>query len=141
VEGQGGSTMRIGELAARTGTTAKTLRFYEKSSLLPGPMRTLSGYRDYDEGAIARIQFVRAGQAIGLTLAEVRNLIDIRDDGASPCSAATDLLDRHLSTITKRIDELKNLKRDLAQLRVQAVGLDPADCPPESICQVINHRH
>ena len=87
--------MRISELAARTGTTAKTLRFYEESSLLAEPARTQNGYRDYDESAIVRIQFVQAGQSIGLTLAEIRNLIDIREDGASPCSAATDLLDQH----------------------------------------------
>ena len=66
--------MRISELAARSGTTVKTLRFYEETSLPPEPMRTLSGYRD---------------------------------DGASPCSAATDLLDQHLTTITNRIHVLQ----------------------------------
>ena len=133
--------MRISELATRTGTTAKTLRFYEESSLLTEPARTHNGYRDYDESAIARIQFVRAGQAIGLTLAEIRNLIDIRDDGTSPCSAATDLLDQHLTAITKRIRELQDLKRELNQLKIRASNLDPASCPPESICHVINPRH
>ena len=133
--------MRISELGTRTGTTAKTLRFYEESSLLPEPMRTHSGYRDYDESAIARIQFVKAGQAIGLTLAEIRNLIGIREDGSSPCSAATGLLDQHLTTITNRIRELQTLKRDLVQLKVRASGLDPADCPPESVCHVINPGH
>ena len=133
--------MRISELATRTGTTAKTLRFYEESSLLPEPSRTFNGYRDYDEGAITRIQFVKAGQAIGLTLAEIRNLMSIRDDGSSPCGAATDLLDQHLAAITNRIRELQDLKRDLANLKVRASGLDPADCPPESVCHVINPRH
>ena len=133
--------MRISELATRTGTTAKTLRFYEESALLSEPVRTQNGYRDYDEGAISRIQFVRSGQAIGLTLAEIRNLIDIRQDGASPCSAATDLLDQNLTAITKRIGELKILKRDLIQLKIRASNLDPASCPPESICHVINPRH
>ena len=133
--------MRISELAERTGTTAKTLRFYEESSLLAAPARTQNGYRDYDESAIARIQFVQAGQSIGLTLAEIRNLIDIRDGGASPCRAATNLLNEHLTAITKRISELKILKRDLTQLKIRASSLDPASCPPESICHVINPRH
>ncbi len=133
--------MRISELATRTGTTAKTLRFYEESSLLPEPSRTFNGYRDYDEGAITRIQFVKAGQAIGLTLAEIRNLMSIRDDGASPCSAATDLLDQHLNAITDRIRELQTLKRDLVRLKIKASQLNPAECPPESVCHVINPRH
>ena len=133
--------MRISELAGRTGTTAKTLRFYEESSLLAEPARTQNGYRDYDESAFVRIQFVQAGQSIGLTLAEIRNLIDIRDGGASPCRAATDLLNEHLTAITRRISELKILKRDLIQLKIRASSLDPDSCPPESICHVINPRH
>jgi DNA-binding transcriptional MerR regulator len=40
--------MLIGELAARTGTTAKALRFYEQAGVLPEPARTSAGYRDYD---------------------------------------------------------------------------------------------
>jgi len=133
--------MRISELAERTGTTAKTLRFYEESSLLAEPARTQNGYRNYDEAAIVRIQFVQAGQSIGLTLAEIRNLIGIRDGGASPCRAAMELLNEHLTAITRRISELKILKRDLIQLKIRASSLDPASCPPESICHVINPRH
>ncbi len=133
--------MKISELAARAGTTPKTLRFYEESLLLPEPTRTLNGYRDYDESAIARIQFVKAGQAIGLTLAEIRNLMSIRNDGAPPCSAATHLLDQHLKTITERIRELTVLKRDLAQLKIRASNLDPSECLPESVCRVINPWH
>lgn len=133
--------MKIGELAKLTGTTVKTLRFYEETSLLPAPMRTLGGYREYDASAVPRIKFVKAGQAVGLTLAEIRNLIDIRADGESPCRAATDLLDQHLTAITQRIRELQSLKKDLAELRVRASSLDPDDCPPDNVCHVINPHH
>jgi MerR family copper efflux transcriptional regulator len=133
--------MKISDLATKTGTTPKTLRFYEEISLLSPPERTLSGYRDYDESAIARIQFVKAGQAIGLTLAEIRNLLLIREEGTSPCRAAIDLLDQHLEEVTRRISELKNLKRDLSELRVRAKSLDPTECPQESICHIINPAH
>jgi DNA-binding transcriptional MerR regulator len=133
--------MKISDLAAKTGTTPKTLRFYEEISLLSPPERTFSGYRDYDESAIVRIQFVKAGQAIGLTLAEIRNLLLIRDEGTSPCEAAIDLLDQHLEEVSRRISELKNLKRDLSELRVLARTLNSAQCPPGSICHVINPGH
>ena len=78
--------MRIGELAERAGTTAKTLRFYEEQGLLPPAERTPSGYRDYAPETAARIDFVHRGQAAGLTLAQIRQILDIRDDGAAPVS-------------------------------------------------------
>jgi len=73
--------MLIGELAAKTGMTAKALRFYEQAGVLPEPARTPAGYRDYDPAALDRLAFVRAAQAAGLTLAEVRR--------SSPCGTPT----------------------------------------------------
>ena len=130
--------MRISELAGQTGTTTKTLRFYEDAGLLPAPTRTANGYRTYDDSAVVRVQFIKAGQGVGLTLAEIRTLLTIRDDGRAPCSAAIELLDTQLDDITSRIRELQAMKRDLSQLRDRALELDPADCTPESVCHVIN---
>ena len=71
--------MRIGELADAAGTTAKTLRFYEDQGLLPPAGRTPSGYRNYTAETIARIDFIHRGQAAGLTLAQIKQILDIRD--------------------------------------------------------------
>jgi DNA-binding transcriptional MerR regulator len=133
--------MKISELAYQAGTTPKTLRFYEQVGILQNPERTSSGYREYDESVITRIQFVKAGQSIGLTLAEVRNLLSIRDEGVSPCTAAIDLLDVHLAEIGRKIKELTLLKKEIVALREAASNLDAVDCPPESVCHVINPRH
>ena len=130
--------MKISELANRTGTTTKTLRFYEDAGVLLTPERAANGYRTYQDSAVTRVRFVKAGQAVGLTLAEIRDLLAIRDDGRAPCSAATELLDAQLADITNRIRELQAMKRDLTQLRDRARELDPADCTPESVCHVIN---
>ena len=130
--------MKISELAAQTATTTKTLRFYEHTGLLPPPTRTPNGYRSYNETAVTRVQFIKAGQGVGLTLAEIRNLLNIRDDGRTPCSAAMQLLDTQLDEITQRIRSLQAMKRDLTQLRDRARRLDPTDCTPESVCHIIN---
>lgn len=130
--------MKISELATRTGTTTKTLRFYEEAGLLREPARTSNGYRDYDGTASVRVQFIRAGQVLGLTLAEIRTLLVIRDDGRAPCAAATDLLDTQLADITARIRDLKAMQRDLQQLRALARQLDDSDCAPDSVCHIIN---
>src|SRR6266566_6256771 len=77
--------MRIGVLAAQAGITAKTIRFYEDTGLMPAPARTPAGYRDYPAGAAARLAFIRDAQAAGLSLAEIRSILAIRDDGQAPC--------------------------------------------------------
>lgn len=130
--------MKISELASRTGTTPKTLRFYEDAGVLLAPERAANGYRAYHDDAVTRVRFVKAGQAIGLTLAEIRDLLAIGDDGRAPCSAATALLNAQLADITAQIRELRTMKRDLTQLRDRARDLDPADCTPESVCHIIN---
>ena len=83
--------MRIGELAAATGATTKTLRFYEESGLRPQTERAANGYRDYGPEALSRLDFIRRGRAAGLTLAQIREVIDIRDAGDAPCRHGRDL--------------------------------------------------
>ena len=132
--------MRIGELARRSGTTAKALRFYEHAGVLAAPARTPSGYRDYGEAALQRLAFVRAAQAAGLTLAEVRQVIAVRERAGPPCGHVTDLLDRHAAELDRRIAELSSTRAEVARLRDRARTLDPATCGPEQVCQLIAGR-
>ena len=67
--------MRTGELAERAGISPEAVRFYERVGVLSAPVRTASGYRDYDEAALDRLTFVRAAQAVGLTLGQIREVI------------------------------------------------------------------
>ncbi|MEE9284374.1 MAG: MerR family transcriptional regulator, partial [Dehalococcoidia bacterium] len=62
--------MRIGELAEKTGLSAKTIRFYESARLLPDPGRTASGYRAYRNRDSERLVFIRKAKRMGLSLAE-----------------------------------------------------------------------
>lgn len=130
--------MQIGEVAQRVGLATSAIRFYEDRGLLPEPERTKSGYRDYDPGVVDRIRFIRAGQAVGLTLRELNEVLEIRDQGESPCRHVSDLLDARIHEVSHRIEELHSLRRDLTRLRTSASGLDPADCQPESVCRIIN---
>lgn len=131
-------TILIGTLARATGTTTKTLRFYEVAGLLTPPLRRDNGYRDYPDDAVHSVHFIRSGQAVGLTLAQIKELLALRRDGRAPCTAATELLDTRLAEISRKIDELDALRSDLQELKARAVGLDPADCDPDSICHIIN---
>jgi MerR family copper efflux transcriptional regulator len=129
--------VRIGELARRAGTTTKTLRFYEQAGLLPEPERTPSGYRDYDKGVLDRLAFVKAAQAAGLSLAEIREVIAVRDDTGPPCEHVVALLDAHAADLDARIAELTALRVDVGRLRERTRLLDPAACSPGPVCHVI----
>ncbi len=129
--------MRIGELAARSGVPVKTIRYYEEVGVLAPAERTPSGYRDYDESAIDRLAFVRAAQAVGLTLGEIRQVVALRERGETPCTHVVDLLERRASEIGQRIAEMQHLRGELRRLADRAQGLDPADCDPNRVCHVI----
>ncbi len=129
--------MRIGDLASRAGLTVKTLRFYEQAGVLPAAARLPSGYRDYDQTALARLRFVKAAQAAGLTLTEIRQVIAVRDNDGPPCQHVTGLLDAHATDLDRRIAELTLLRQDITHLRDRASTLDPAACGSGEVCHII----
>lgn len=129
--------MRIGELAAKSSLTVKTIRFYEQTGVLPEPERQPSGYRDYDVAALPRLRFVKAAQAAGLTLAEIREVIAVRDSSGPPCEHVVELLDAHAMDLDRRIAELTALRDDVRRLQDRAVTLDPTRCISTAVCQVI----
>jgi MerR family copper efflux transcriptional regulator len=132
--------VRIGELADRSGVPVKTIRYYEDIGVLAPADRTPSGYRDYDDPAIDRLAFVRAAQAVGLTLGEIRQVVALRERGETPCTHVVELLERRADEISQRISELQRLQGDLRRLAARAQRLDPADCAPQRVCHVIAPR-
>jgi DNA-binding transcriptional MerR regulator len=129
--------MRIGELASQAGISTKAIRYYEQVGILTPPARTAAGYRTYDQTALGRLGFVRAAQALGLTLGEIRQIIAFRDDGTAPCAHVTGLLQRRVGELGARIAELQQLRGDLQQLAERATTLDPKQCMPERVCHII----
>ncbi|GAA3710639.1 MerR family DNA-binding protein [Streptomyces diastaticus] len=112
--------MRISTLATATGLTTKTIRYYEQSGLLPAPPRTAGGYRDYPPEAQPRLTFIRDAQAAGLTLAEIRGVLALRDSGQAPCPHTAALIEAHLRHIEERITALTRTQAALRQLTTQA---------------------
>jgi DNA-binding transcriptional MerR regulator len=133
-----GGYVRIGELARRAGTTAKTLRFYEDEGLLPEPARTPSGYRDYGADAVGRVAFIRAAQAAGFTLRQIGQILSIRDGGQPPCEHVGQLIDQRLDEVAQRIAELEQTWAHLRELARRTRELDPADCG--GYCDIIHRR-
>lgn len=129
--------MQIGEVARKVGVATSAIRFYEEAGLLPEPKRTPSGYRDYDPAVIDRLAFIRAGQAVGLTLNELKEVLGIRDRGEAPCLHVAQLIDTRIDDIDQRVMDLRKLRKDLTTLAETAARFDPDECPPDSICKII----
>jgi DNA-binding transcriptional MerR regulator len=130
--------MQIGEVARKVGVATSAIRFYEESGLLPEPDRTPAGYRNYDPAVVDRLAFIQAGQAVGLTLAELREVLGIRDRGEPPCRHVADLIDCRIHDIDTRMRDLHRLRKDLPALADTAARFDPAECPPESVCRILS---
>ena len=129
--------MKIGELAEATGTTTKALRFYERAGLLPAPERTRSGYRDYSADTVARLAFIRRSQSAGLTLAQIREILDIRDAGHAPCHHVQQLLQERLAGIDQQIADLIELRATVSALHDHAATVEPSTCAPATVCRYL----
>jgi len=130
--------VQIGDVARKIGVATSTIRFYEETGLLPEPARTPSGYRVYDPSVVDRLAFIRAGQAVGLTLSELHDVLQIRDRGEAPCRHVTELIDTRIREIDERIGDLRRLRKDLSAVAATAAGFDPAECTPESVCRILS---
>jgi DNA-binding transcriptional MerR regulator len=108
--------VQIGQLAKLTNTSTKTIRFYEDSGLLPSPARSASGYRDYGPEIADRLRFIRRGQAAGLTLEKVRQILAIHDRGEAPCEHVRQVLNTRLDQVRAQIAELVALEGHLHAL-------------------------
>ncbi|QIS18186.1 heavy metal-responsive transcriptional regulator [Nocardia terpenica] len=129
--------MRIGALAERSGVSAKTLRFYEQAGLLVEPQRTSAGYRDYPPATVNRVLFIRAAQTAGLRLAEIADVLAIRDSGSAPCAHVRALVDTHLAEVRARLADLRRTERELRRLSERAAAQDPAACTDAEICAIL----
>lgn len=109
--------MKIGQLAAATGTKADTIRYYEREGLLPPAARTDGNYRVYDQEHVQRLGFIRHCRCLDMTLDEIRVLLRYKDAPEEECGAVDRLLDEHIGHVVARIDELKALERELRALR------------------------
>lgn len=110
-------SLKIGELAKKTGCLVETIRYYERESLLPEPIRSDGNYRLYGNAHVERLRFIRQCRALDMTLDETRRLLDLRDAPEESCREVNTLIDEHIGHVVDRIDELKALQKQLKELR------------------------
>lgn len=120
--------LTIGKLAAATGTTPETIRYYERAGLLAAPGRTEGNYRSYRPEDLERLRFIRRTRDLGFPLGEVRALLDMAGQRDQDCRTVDTLAKQHLNEIDRKIADLTALRRELASVIASCAGGTMADC-------------
>lgn len=108
--------LTVGQVASRAGVGVETVRFYERAGLLEQPPRRASGYRAYDEGAVARLRFIRRAKELGFTLKEIAELLSLRFDPTTTCADVRGRVAAKVADIDHRIETLRRMGDALAKL-------------------------
>lgn len=125
--------MKIGELAALTGVTPDTLRYYEKQGLIRPAGRTASRYRHYGDQAVNRIRFIKSAQSLGFALQDIAKLLPQLDQGQLKRSDIEVQLTDKLADIDARIARLQTLKQEvLSTLNSLSCAQDTALKPTDA---------
>ncbi len=106
--------MKIGELAKRTGLTASSIRFYEKSGLILGVERKENGYREYGPEALWMLEIIAGAQSAGFSLEEIRSLL--------PDSKKAWQHDELLDSLQRKVAEIELLQKRLKQNKAQLLA-------------------
>lgn len=125
-----------GAAAAELGVGIQTLHYYEREQLIPAPPRTDAGYRVYPPDLMERLRFIRRAQALGLTLSEVRETLELAAIGESPCGRVQSALADKLEEVDRRIEEMTVFRGQLADLVARGTGARDGGAPVR-VCSII----
>ncbi len=109
-------SLRIGEVARRTGLPVKTIRYYCDEGLLQPRARSESGYRLFDEENLAELTIIRSLRAMDVSIPELARILEVRRAGVCNCSILKDSIAAKMESISLRIDELAAMKDELVRL-------------------------
>jgi Cu(I)-responsive transcriptional regulator len=119
----------IGEAAAKSGVSAKMIRYYESIGLVSPAARTAANYRTYGDHAIRALRFIATSRQLGFSLAEIRRLLSLwQDQGRASAEVKRIALD-HIAELDQRIRSLSAMKQALEELADTCHGDDRPDCP------------
>lgn len=126
VQGQGGSSLTIGKLAAAGGVGVETVRYYQRKGLLKQPTRE-PGIRRYGSEDLRRLRFIRRAQTAGFTLEEIKELLDL--DARDDRPRARALAEARIGALDAKIAELKRARDALKRLAGECGSGSSGSCP------------
>ena len=114
--------MKIGTLAKHAGVAIDTVRYYERQGLLPAPVRLASGYRDYTDGDVARLRFIRRAKALGFTLGEIGELLALSTRRDGDMAGMKSAAQQKLADVDAKLAELQRIRQGLTDLVASCPG-------------------
>ena len=121
--------MNIGEVAAETGITSKSIRYYESIGLIPEAHRSNGGYRQYADKDVQTLHFIRRARKLGFTVGELEELLSLYRDRNRASADVRDIAIKHIADLNKKVAELEGMRATLTHLVEKCHGDDRPDCP------------
>jgi len=122
--------LKIGDVAERCGVNLQTIRYYEREGLLPAPPRLTSGYRIFPESAVRRVSFIKRTQELGFSLAEIRELLSLRENPDADARNVRERAKAKVADIEEKIRALRGMIEALNTLAERCPGCGPlSECP------------
>lgn len=121
--------MNIGAAAKASGVSAKMIRYYEEIGLIPPAARTDSGYREYSETDVHRLNFVRRARDLGFSVKEIRDLLDLWSDRSRHSADVKRIAQAHIAELQQKIAELRSMSDTLQTLVNCCAGDHRPECP------------
>lgn len=119
----------IGAMSRETGVNIETIRYYERIEIMPKPDRTEGGNRQYNHGQLKRLFFIKRCRELGFSIEEIRALLRMTDTQVFTCGEVHAMTVEHLSTVKKKINDLRRLEKALKSMADECGRGDVPDCP------------
>ncbi len=121
--------MNIGQASRASGVSAKMIRYYERTGLIPKALRRESGYRDYSPSDVHMLRFIRRARDLGFAVSEIDDLLNLWRDTSRHSGDVKRIAQAHIARLRDRIEQLEQMAATLTTLVQCCAGDDRPDCP------------
>ncbi len=121
--------MNIGQAAKSSGVSAKMIRYYEQTGLIPPADRRASGYRDYAEADVHMLRFIRRARDLGFSVAEIGELLGLWRDTSRQSAEVRRIASNHIDALEEKIRDMQDMAATLKDLVASCRGDHRAECP------------
>ena len=120
----------IGQLARLSGAGVEKIRYYEREGLICAPPRLASGYRQYPEETVSRLRFIRHAKALGFSLKDIKELLELRVKPGTTCADVRTRAEVKIADVRTKLDMLRQMEQALVKLTATCRGRGPvSECP------------
>lgn len=127
----------IGQVTDLSGIPIRTIRYYESLGLINSSRRTEGGFRQFSLDVLTRLAFIKRAQNLGLSLEEIGNILQVYDQGQTPCGEIKEKLEEKVLQIDRQIDQLLTLRSEIKGLLLGWKNI--SDHHEKTICPIIQN--